>query len=206
MIKIINARTNNLKNINLEIPKNCINVITGVSGSGKTSLAFDTIFVEGQRKYFELLSYSIKGNLPKYPKADVDTITGLTPVCSLKKSTRLNSNSTVGTLSEIIHYLRLMFARIGSVFCPDHNIKLESKSLGFIPNPAYLSAITGIKTGKRWSLICNDKLFVCECDGDLVGFCLASFGHKHTNVMTRQGKIAQICLLPLTNIDLIKVT
>ena len=78
MIKIINARTNNLKNISLEIPKNCINVITGVSGSGKTSLAFDTIFVEGQRKYFELLSYSIKGNLPKYPKADVDTITGLT--------------------------------------------------------------------------------------------------------------------------------
>ena len=134
MIKIINARTNNLKNINLEIPKNCINVITGVSGSGKTSLAFDTIFVEGQRKYFELLSYSIKGNLPKYPKADVDTITGLTPVCSLKKSTRLNSNSTVGTLSEIIHYLRLMFARIGSVFCPDHNIKLESKSLTDIYN------------------------------------------------------------------------
>ena len=98
MIKITNARTNNLKNINLEIPKNCINVITGVSGSGKTSLAFDTIFVEGQRKYFELLSYSIKGNLPKYPKADVDTITGLTPVCSLKKNTKVNSNSTVGTL------------------------------------------------------------------------------------------------------------
>ena len=134
MIKIINARTNNLKNINLEIPKNCINVITGVSGSGKTSLAFDTIFVEGQRKYFELLSYSIKGNLPKYPKADVDTITGLTPVCSLKKSTRVNSNSTVGTLSEIIHYLRLMFARIGSVFCPEHNIKLERKSLTDIYN------------------------------------------------------------------------
>ena len=134
MIKITNARTNNLKNINLEIPKNCINVITGVSGSGKTSLAFDTIFVEGQRKYFELLSYSIKGNLPKYPKADVDTITGLTPVCSLKKSTRVNSNSTVGTLSEIIHYLRLMFARIGSVFCPEHNIKLERKSLTDIYN------------------------------------------------------------------------
>jgi len=134
LIKIINARTNNLKNINLKIPKNCINVITGVSGSGKTSLAFDTIFVEGQRKYFELLSYSIKGNLPKYPKAEVDNITGLTPVCSIKKSTRVNSNSTVGTLSEIIHYLRLMFARIGSVFCPDHNIELERKSLTDIYN------------------------------------------------------------------------
>lgn len=134
MIKITNARTNNLKNINLEIPKNCINVITGVSGSGKTSLAFDTIFVEGQRKYFELLSYSIKGNLPKYPKADVDTLTGLTPVCSLKKNSRVNSNSTVGTLSEIIHYLRLMFARIGSVYCPDHNLKLEPKSLTDIYN------------------------------------------------------------------------
>ena len=134
MIKITNARTNNLKNINLEIPKNCINVITGVSGSGKTSLAFDTIFVEGQRKYFELLSYSIKGNLPKYPKADVDTLTGLTPVCSLKKNSRVNSNSTVGTLSEIIHYLRSMFARIGSVYCPDHNLKLEPKSLTDIYN------------------------------------------------------------------------
>jgi hypothetical protein len=72
--------------------------------------------------------------------------------------------------------------------------KKESKSLGFIPNPAYMSAITGIKTGKRWSLVCNDKLFVCECNGDLVGFCLASFGHRERNVMTRQGKIAQICL------------
>ena len=76
----------------------------------------------------------------------------------------------------------------------NHLSKLESKSLGFIPNPAYTSAITGVKTGKRWSLICNDKLFVCECNGDLVGFCLASFGHQYRNVMTRQGKIAQICL------------
>ena len=72
--------------------------------------------------------------------------------------------------------------------------KKESRSLGFIPNPAYLSAITGIKTGKRWSSVCNDKLFVCECDGDVVGFCLASFGNAQGNVMTRTGKIAQICL------------
>ena len=88
----------------------------------------------------------------------------------------------------------IRFAKEDDLKYINHLSKLESKSLGFIPNPAYLSAITGIKTGKRWSLICNDKLFVCECNGDLVGFCLASFGHKHTNVMTRQGKIAQICL------------
>ena len=88
----------------------------------------------------------------------------------------------------------IRFAKEDDLKYINHLSKLESKSLGFIPNPAYLSAITGIKTGKSWSLICNDKLFVCECNGDLVGFCLASFGHKHTNVMTRQGKIAQICL------------
>lgn len=86
------------------------------------------------------------------------------------------------------------FAKEDDLKYINHLSKIESKSLGFIPNPAYKSAITGVKTGKRWSLICNDKLFVCECNGDLVGFCLASFGHQYRNVMTRQGKIAQICL------------
>tara|TARA_R110001592_G_scaffold213981_1_gene466804 strand:- start:41 stop:604 length:564 start_codon:yes stop_codon:yes gene_type:complete len=97
-------------------------------------------------------------------------------------------------LNEVVDIGKVRFACEDDLPYINDLSKKESKSLGFIPNPAYLSAITGIKTGKRWSLICNDKLFVCECNEELVGFCLASFGHPQRNVMTRTGKISQICL------------
>src|SRR5680860_1549903 len=119
LIKIRGARTHNLKNINLEIPRDKIVVITGLSGSGKSSLAFDTIFAEGQRRYVESLSAYARQFLGQMDKPDVDFIEGLSPAVSIdQKSTNRNPRSTVGTITEVYDYLRLLFARAGRPHCP----------------------------------------------------------------------------------------
>ena len=123
------ARTHNLKNINLEIPRDKLITITGLSGSGKSSLAFDTIFAEGQRRYMESLSSYARQFLSMMDKPDVDIIEGLSPAISIEqKSSSHNPRSTVGTVTEIYDYLRLLFARVGSPKCPEHNIELKAMS------------------------------------------------------------------------------
>jgi len=118
-IIIKGARVHNLKNIDLEIPKNKTVVFTGVSGSGKSSLAFDTIFAEGQRRYIESLSPYIRQFLGQMERADVDEISGLSPAISIdQRALSHNPRSTVGTLTEIYDYLRVLFARLGEVYCP----------------------------------------------------------------------------------------
>jgi excinuclease ABC subunit A len=118
-IKIRGARQHNLKNINLDIPKNKLVVLTGVSGSGKSSLAFDTLYAEGQRRYVESLSSYARQFLGIMEKPDVDSIEGLSPAISIdQKTTSHNPRSTVGTVTEIYDYLRLLFARIGHPHCP----------------------------------------------------------------------------------------
>ena len=118
-IIIKGARVHNLKNINLEIPKNKLIVFTGVSGSGKSSLAFDTIFAEGQRRYIESLSPYARQFLGQMDRPDVDEITGLSPAIAIdQRALSHNPRSTVGTLTEIYDYLRVLYARLGEVFCP----------------------------------------------------------------------------------------
>ena len=132
MDKIIikGARENNLKNINIEIPKNKLTVMTGVSGSGKSSLAFDTIYAEGQRRYVESLSAYARQFLGGTEKPDVDSIEGLSPAISIdQKTTSKNPRSTVGTVTEIYDYLRLLFARIGIPYCPNHHTPIKSQSV-----------------------------------------------------------------------------
>ena len=124
------ARENNLKNINVEIPKNKLVVITGVSGSGKSSLAFDTIYAEGQRRYLESLSTYSRQFLGGNEKPDVDMIEGLSPAISIsQKSTSHNPRSTVGTVTEIYDFLRVLFARIGDPYCPNGHGKIETLTI-----------------------------------------------------------------------------
>ena len=134
-IIIKGARENNLKNINIEIPKNKLVVMTGVSGSGKSSLAFDTIYAEGQRRYVESLSAYARQFLDNSAKPDVDVIEGLSPSISIdQKTTNKNPRSTVGTITEIYDYLRLLFARIGVPYCPKHHIPITSQSIEEMTN------------------------------------------------------------------------
>ena len=134
-IIIKGARENNLKNIDLEIPKNKLVVMTGVSGSGKSSLAFDTIYAEGQRRYVESLSAYARQFIGVNEKPDVDSIEGLSPSISIdQKSTNKNPRSTVGTITEIYDYLRLLFARIGIPYCPNHKIPITSQSIEEMTN------------------------------------------------------------------------
>src|SRR5690606_9800722 len=127
-IRIRGARTHNLKNIDLELPRDKLIVITGLSGSGKSSLAFDTIYAEGQRRYVESLSSYARQFLSVMEKPDVDHIEGLSPAISIEqKSTSHNPRSTVGTITEIYDYLRLLYARVGIPRCPDHGYPLEAQ-------------------------------------------------------------------------------
>ncbi len=129
-IKIRGARTHNLKNISLDLPRNKLIVITGLSGSGKSSLAFDTLYAEGQRRYVESLSAYARQFLARMDKPDVDLIEGLSPAISIEqKATSHNPRSTVGTVTEIHDYLRLLYARAGDPECPEHNIKLEAQTV-----------------------------------------------------------------------------
>lgn len=137
MDKIIikGARENNLKNVSLELPKNKLIVMTGVSGSGKSSLAFDTIYAEGQRRYVESLSAYARQFLGGESKPDVDSIEGLSPSISIdQKTTNNNPRSTVGTVTEIYDYLRLLFARIGTPYCPNHHEPISSQSVEEMTN------------------------------------------------------------------------
>ncbi|MFM9916693.1 MAG: excinuclease ABC subunit UvrA [Rhizobacter sp.] len=129
-IRVRGARTHNLKNIDLDIPRNQLVVITGLSGSGKSSLAFDTLYAEGQRRYVESLSAYARQFLQLMDKPDVDIIEGLSPAISIEqKATSHNPRSTVGTVTEIHDYLRLLYARAGTPFCPDHRIALQAQSV-----------------------------------------------------------------------------
>ncbi|HUL41181.1 MAG TPA: excinuclease ABC subunit UvrA [Burkholderiales bacterium] len=129
-IKIRGARTHNLKNISLDLPRNRLIVITGLSGSGKSSLAFDTLYAEGQRRYVESLSAYARQFLQLMEKPDVDLIEGLSPAISIEqKAASHNPRSTVGTVTEIHDYLRLLFARVGDPYCPDHEILLQAQSV-----------------------------------------------------------------------------
>jgi excinuclease ABC subunit A len=129
-IRIRGARTHNLKNIDLDLPRDSLIVITGLSGSGKSSLAFDTIYAEGQRRYVESLSAYARQFLSVMEKPDVDHIEGLSPAISIEqKSTSHNPRSTVGTITEVYDYLRLLFARVGTPRCPDHGIPLEAQTV-----------------------------------------------------------------------------
>ena len=129
-IKIRGARTHNLKNIHLDLPRNKLVVITGLSGSGKSSLAFDTLYAEGQRRYVESLSTYARQFLQLMEKPDVDLIEGLSPAIAIEqKATSHNPRSTVGTVTEIHDYLRLLFARVGDPYCPEHDIVLTAQSV-----------------------------------------------------------------------------
>src|SRR6266704_5373800 len=129
-IKISGARQHNLKNLHVEIPREKLVVITGLSGSGKSSLAFDTLYAEGQRRYVESLSAYARQFLSMLQKPDVDSIEGLSPAISIEqKSTSHNPRSTVGTVTEIYDYLRLLYARAGTPRCPDHHIDLAAQTV-----------------------------------------------------------------------------
>jgi len=129
-IRVRGARTHNLKNINLDLPRNRLVVITGLSGSGKSSLAFDTLYAEGQRRYVESLSAYARQFLQLMEKPDVDLIEGLSPAISIEqKATSHNPRSTVGTVTEIHDYLRLLYARVGEPHCPDHGVVLSAQSV-----------------------------------------------------------------------------
>ena len=129
-IRIRGARTHNLKNLNLELPRNKLVVVTGLSGSGKSSLAFDTLYAEGQRRYVESLSAYARQFLQLMEKPDVDLIEGLSPAIAIEqKAASHNPRSTVGTVTEIHDYLRLLFARVGTPHCPDHAQPLEAQSV-----------------------------------------------------------------------------
>jgi len=126
-IYILGARENNLKNIDLRIPRNRFVVITGVSGSGKSSLAFDTLFAEGQRRYLEALSTYARQMAGRLNAPLVDEIEGLSPSIAIEqKGLPHNPRSTVGTLTEVYDYLRLLFARLGTIFCPDCNLPVRA--------------------------------------------------------------------------------
>jgi len=155
-ISIRGARTHNLKNINLDLPRNQLIVITGLSGSGKSSLAFDTLYAEGQRRYVESLSAYARQFLSMMDKPDVDSITGLSPAISIEqKSTSHNPRSTVGTITEIYDYLRLLYARVGSPQCPEHHSSLQAQTISQM-----VDQLLAQPEQQRWMLlapIVNDR-------------------------------------------------
>src|SRR5499426_518023 len=129
-IRIRGARTHNLKNLNLDLPRRRLIVLTGLSGSGKSSLAFDTLYAEGQRRYVESLSAYARQFLELMEKPDVDLIEGLSPAISIEqKAASHNPRSTVGTVTEVHDYLRLLYARIGDPYCPDHHLPLQAQTV-----------------------------------------------------------------------------
>jgi excinuclease ABC subunit A len=156
-IRIRGARTHNLKNINLELPREKLVVITGLSGSGKSSLAFDTLYAEGQRRYVESLSAYARQFLELMEKPDVDLIEGLSPAIAIEqKAASHNPRSTVGTVTEIHDYLRLLYARVGTPYCPDHRLALEAQTVAqmvdqvlALPADAKLLVLAPVVAGRK---------------------------------------------------------
>ena len=156
-LRIRGARTHNLKNLSVELPRNRLVVITGLSGSGKSSLAFDTLYAEGQRRYVESLSAYARQFLQLMEKPDVDLIEGLSPAIAIEqKSGSHNPRSTVGTVTEIHDYLRLLFARVGTPYCPDHGLALQSQSVDqmvdhvlALPADTRLMVLAPVVAGRR---------------------------------------------------------
>lgn len=156
-IRIRGAREHNLKNINVDIPRDKLVVITGLSGSGKSSLAFDTIYAEGQRRYVESLSAYARQFLGQMEKPDLDLIEGLSPAISIEqKTTHRNPRSTVGTVTEIYDYLRLLYARVGKPHCPECGTPIQSMSIDQItsrvlafPQGSKLQILAPIVAGKK---------------------------------------------------------
>ena len=170
MIRIKGARENNLKNIDLEVPRNQFVVFTGLSGSGKSSLAFDTIYAEGQRRYMESLSSYARQFLGQMEKPDVDSIEGLSPAISIdQKSTNRNPRSTVGTVTEIYDYFRLLYARVGIPHCPKCG-KLISKQtvdqmvdrLMQLEERTRIQLLAPIVRGRKGFPECEEK-WICSC-------------------------------------------
>ena len=157
MIRIRGARENNLKNIDLDIPRNEFVVFTGLSGSGKSSLAFDTIYAEGQRRYMESLSSYARQFLGQMEKPDVESIEGLSPAISIdQKSTNRNPRSTVGTVTEIYDYLRLLYARIGIPHCPKCGREIKKQTVDQMVDQHACSC----RSGRRfscWRRSCGDR-------------------------------------------------
>ncbi|WP_410497794.1 excinuclease ABC subunit UvrA [Chitinibacter sp. S2-10] len=157
MIRIRGARTHNLQNVNIDLPRGKLVVITGLSGSGKSSLAFDTLYAEGQRRYVESLSAYARQFLQLMEKPDVDLIEGLSPAISIEqKATSHNPRSTVGTVTEIHDYLRLLFARVGTPYCPDHDQPLQSQTVSqmvdhvlALPEDSKLMVLAPVVIGKK---------------------------------------------------------
>jgi len=148
-IRIRGARTHNLKNIDLDLPRNALVVITGLSGSGKSSLAFDTLYAEGQRRYVESLSAYARQFLSVMEKPDVDQIEGLSPAIAIEqKATSHNPRSTVGTITEIYDYLRLLYARVGIPHCPDHHYPLQAQTISQM-----VDQVLTLDTQQRWMLL-----------------------------------------------------
>ena len=153
-IRIRGARTHNLKNIDLDLPRDKLIVITGLSGSGKSSLAFDTIYAEGQRRYVESLSAYARQFLSVMEKPDVDHIEGLSPAISIEqKSTSHNPRSTVGTITEIYDYLRLLYARVGIPRCPDHGYPLQAQTVGQMVDQVLALGDAEATREQRWMLL-----------------------------------------------------
>src|SRR3989338_10245259 len=150
VIRVTGAREHNLKNINVEIPRDKLVVITGLSGSGKSSLAFDTIYAEGQRRYVESLSSYARQFLGAMDKPDVDSITGLSPAISVdQKTTSHNPRSTVATITEIYDYLRLLFARVGHPHCPQCGREVEKQTVTQIVDRTLLLIKNGLENQKK---------------------------------------------------------
>lgn len=148
-IVVKGARVNNLKNLDLTIPRSKLIVMTGLSGSGKSSLAFDTIYAEGQRRYVESLSAYARQFLGNAEKPDVDSIDGLSPAISIEqKTTHNNPRSTIGTITEIYDYLRLLYARVGRVYCPEHGIEISSQTI-----KQMVTRIKQLKTGSKLNIV-----------------------------------------------------
>jgi excinuclease ABC subunit A len=148
-IQLRGARTHNLKNIDLDIPRDKLVVITGLSGSGKSSLAFDTLYAEGQRRYVESLSTYARQFLSMMEKPDIDHVEGLSPAISIEqKSTSHNPRSTVGTITEIYDYLRLLFARVGTPHCPEHAHPLQAQTVSQM-----VDAVLALPEGSKLMLL-----------------------------------------------------